>query len=384
MLWPTLIAGVGGLGVAEAVAYFASHEDQQRSTVLSTSLVLGLAQSVVLVLAGLLLLPYVLSDRSPGLLRMALFYLWIIPLYPLTLYPLSVLQGRMELAAFNISRLSVSISYTCLLVALAWPRWVTIQNALAASLASSMIALIVVAWFVLTKGYMARIVHAELWPQLLAFGGKLHIGNIAGLVVARIDIVALTFLASSAELGSYVVATALGMTASLIPTSVSMVTYPLFSRQDPASLPLLLSRFLLVAGVLAACAGPILVIALPWTLPFLFGPTFRHATAMAQILVVAYLLRGSNTMLTSVVRSRNRPLRASLGEVFGLAVMVLLIPVLTPRFGGIGTAYSVAASAIVMMLWMIVQSVRTAGLTAQNLVQYWAADIRQARYSARR
>jgi O-antigen/teichoic acid export membrane protein len=261
--------------------------------------------------------------------------------------------------------------------------WLTVQSAVAASLASSVVALIVVSWFVLTKGYIASTVHAELWPQLVAFGGKLHIGNMAGLIATRVDIIVLTFLASSAELGSYVVGTALGMAASLIPTSVSMVTYPIFGRESATSFPLLLSRFLLTAGLLTACVGPLLVIALPSTLPYVFGPTFLRATAMAQILVFAYLVRGWNTMLTSVVRSRNRPFRASLGEVFGLSVMVLLLPLMTSMWGGLGAAYAVTAGAIVTLLWMMVQLVRTAGLTAQSLIHYWSADIRQVLQSIR-
>ena len=383
MLWPPLIAGVGGLGLAEAVAYFTSREDEKRSVVLSSSLVLGVAQSGFLVLVGFLLLPHLLSDRSPRLLGSASLYLWIIPLFPLTLYQLAVLQGRMDLGAYNISRLSSSITYTSLLLGLSGLKAVTLQNALTASIAASMATLIVVSAVVLSKGYAGTTVRLDLCLQLLAFGGKLHIGNIANLVAARIDIIALTFLASSAELGNYVVASAVAGVASLVPSSASVVIYPLSSRQAPASMPLVLSRFFLVAGLLTVCVGPILVLALPSTLPFVFGSTFRPGIAMAQILVLAYLIRGWNGMLTSAVRGRNRPLHASLGEVFGLAVMAVLLALLTPRFGGVGAAYAVAFGAAAMLLWMIFQSFRVSGLNTRSLVKYWMADIYRVRHSAR-
>lgn len=382
MLWPPLIAGIGGLGVAEATAYVASREDLKRSSVLSSSLVLAVAQSAVLMLLGYLVLPHLLSGRSGSLLGPAYLYLWIIPLIPLALYQMAVLQGRMDLRAYNLSRLSSSITYTSLLIGLAGWKAVTVENALIASLAASIVTLGVVSAVVVSRGYAGAPVRFDLWLKLLSFGGRLHVGNIANMLAARIDIIALTFLASSAELGNYVVASAVAGVANLVASSTGVVIYPLSSRQAAASMPLFLSRFLLVAGLLTVCVGPILVLALPWTLPIVFGPTFQRGMAMAQILVVAYLIRGWGGLLSTVVRGRNRPLRASLGEVIGLIVMALLLPLLTPQFGGVGAGYAVAFGATAMLLWMILQAFRASELTVHKLFQYWKADIHRVRHRA--
>src|SRR6202022_3096555 len=82
LLWPALLASLGGLGVAEAVAFYASKETTRWSQALTSALVIGVPQSVVLMLVGLLVLPLALAGQPAFVLQAALLYLLVIPLYP--------------------------------------------------------------------------------------------------------------------------------------------------------------------------------------------------------------------------------------------------------------------------------------------------------------
>src|SRR5437899_231218 len=49
MLWPTLLASIGGLGIAEGITFFSGREANRQSTILTSGLALGAIQSIVLV-----------------------------------------------------------------------------------------------------------------------------------------------------------------------------------------------------------------------------------------------------------------------------------------------------------------------------------------------
>src|SRR6266851_6674668 len=104
MQWPLIFAGLAGVGIPDAVAYFSAHRTGGRSSVLSSALALGVVQSAAAMVIGVLFLPLLLSGSSTSVLYGALLYLLIIPLHPPTLYPNGVLQGARDLRAFNIAR----------------------------------------------------------------------------------------------------------------------------------------------------------------------------------------------------------------------------------------------------------------------------------------
>lgn len=374
MLWPTLIAGIGGLGVAEAVTYLSGRNSARSDEVLNGSLVLGLLQSVALMGIGWLIVPHVLAGTASEVVDASLLYLLVIPLYPLTLYPLGFLQGRLLLGRFNIARICVHVIYTVALVALWAAQSVSIRSALIASLVATFVTCLITLWLVARRLEIRPSLSLSIIRALLAYGAKLHIGNVATLVTQRADLVALSVMAPAAVLGNYVVASSIGLGAALIPSAVSMVLFPIFSNQEKDSVPRGLARFLLAASGVTMIAGPVLAVALPWTLPYLFGSAFAAARATATVLVLAYLVRGWSQMVTAILRGTGAPFLASAGELIGLIVTAALLIRLVPGNGAYGAAIAVLAGASAALMWVLVQSFRTSRLTAPRMLSYWSAD----------
>ena len=382
MLWPTLIAGVGGLGIAEAITYYTGRDGERSGEVLSSALLVGIVQSVILLAAGWLLVPHLLAGKPSGVLDVTRLYLWIIPLFPLTLYPLAVLQGKLLVGRFNLARASVHVMYTAALITLWGVHAVTVHSALEASLLATILTFVLTFWLVTTRVHI-RLVSLAVVRSLLSYGAKLHLGNVAALIAQRVDLLALTFLASSAALGNYVVASAMGAGAALIPSAVSTVLFPLFSKRESDAVPKGVARFVLLAGAVTVIAAPFLALVLPWVLPFLFGPAFAAARATSMILVLAYLIRGWNQMLSSILRGTGRPIAASVGELGGLVVMTAFLVALVPRSGAYGAAIAVLIGACSMFAWVGFQTLRGSRLTRKRLLSYWSADIAAFRHLIR-
>jgi len=375
MLWPTLIAGLGVLGVSDAVVYLVGKDGDRSADLLSGSLLVGIIQSVLLLGVGWLLVPYVLAGKPADVVNASLFYLWFVPLALLTGYLLALLQGRLFLAPFNLARASVHIFYTGALLCLWLIHGVTIRAALGATLAASCVTLLLTFWFVVKRVPLRPHLSRTVIRSLLTYGAKLHIGNVATIVVQRADLLALILLVPAAVLGQYVVASAIGMGAGLIPTAASLVLFPTFSNHEQDDLPRSVARFLMVAGGFTVVAGPVLTLLLPWTLPFLFGAAYASAVPTSMILVLAYLIRGWNQMFFSILRGTGHALSASTGELGGLVVMIVLLALLVPRYEGSGAAVSVLFGACATLTWVVLKTLTASRLTAQLLIAYWSSDV---------
>jgi O-antigen/teichoic acid export membrane protein len=383
MLWPTLLASLGGLGIAEGVTYFSGREANGPSRILTSGLALGAVQTLVLLLLGSLLLPLFLAGKAAAL-SAAFFYLLIIPLYPLTLYPIGLLQGRMNLRAFNVARLSVHVAYTGFLVALWTQKAVTVRSALAALVAATTITAILSFCLIARRGYVVWRADSDELRALIAFGAKLHLGNVATIIASKLDIVVLTIFASAQALGIYVVASAVGTVVGLVPGAVGMVLYPRFVRLSGADRQMTLSRLLLVGITVTLSAGPVMAIVLPRLIPFIFGTAFASAVPVAELLVAGYLIRGYNGMLVAVLRGAGQPLRASIGEMIGLILFAVCLPVLTGRFGSIGTATALTIAAAATLVWMVIQASSATRLSLRRLWSLWRADVTWLAASSRR
>jgi O-antigen/teichoic acid export membrane protein len=274
------------------------------------------------------------------------------------------------------------VFYTAALLTLWGVHAVTVHSALEASLLATIVTFVLTFWLVATRVHI-QLVSLSIIRSLLAYGSKLHLGNVAAVVAQRVDLLALTFLAPSAALGDYVVASAMGAGASLIPSAVSTVLFPLFSKRETDGVPRGVARFMLLAGTITFGTGPILAVVLPWMLPYLFGPAFTQARPTSMILVLAYLIRGWNQMLSSILRGTGRPIVASVGELGGLVVMAAFLLALVPGSGAYGAAIAVLIGACLMFAWVGFQTLRGSQLTTQRLLSFWSSDIAALRHLVR-
>jgi O-antigen/teichoic acid export membrane protein len=377
LLWPPLLAGLGAIGIAEAVAYYTTKEGTRRSGALTSAMGIGLPQSLALMLVGLIILPVALTGKPAFVLHAAFLYLLVIPLYPLTLYPLAVLQGRLSFGSFNVARIVVHIGYAALVMVLWLFGRLDVFAAMAASLVATLMSCIASLSLVLLHGYVDWRPTSWLFRSLLSFGAKVHVGNVAGVIGTRLDVLLLSFLPLATALGHYSVATSVASSVALIPNAVSLLLYPAVSRDLPHARPQRLSRVLLVGTVLTVAFVPLALILVSPVVPLVFGAAFRSAVPIAQVLIAGYLLRGWAAMLAAVVRGAGHPFTASLGDVFNVVVFAPLLVILVPAASGIGAGMALTAAAAVQVTWLGVQAFRLTGLTGRSMFETWTAELRR-------
>src|SRR5881392_273525 len=80
VLWPSMLAAVGSLGIADAVTFHAARTPRRIGAIVGTGLVLGLAESIGLMCLGVVVLPLVLGHDGGGVVALARWFLFFIPL----------------------------------------------------------------------------------------------------------------------------------------------------------------------------------------------------------------------------------------------------------------------------------------------------------------
>jgi len=283
IIWPSVLAGVGSLGLADAATFHAARRTAAATVVVGSAVALAVIQSLALVAVGGLIVPLALSGYDGEASRAALLYLLFIPLNLLTLALLGVLNGLERFRAFNALRLLVIAGSAGGIGGLWLGDSLTVLAAAVVYLVANGLTLTGAALAVARTldgrprfdGSVAR----GLW----AYGIRSHTSSVPLIMNERLDQLLISVVLAPVQLGLYVVAVTLTSITSLIGSSVAMVSLPTIARLEDGPSRRELARkhiSLTLIGSLAVTA-PLVVGAGP-LIGLLFGPAFRGAVPAAR------------------------------------------------------------------------------------------------------
>ncbi len=228
ILWPTLLAFLGDLGMAEASTFFAARGYELRSLV-GTGLAFALAQSLVLITIGLLLLPLVLEQQREFVLDTAQLYLLFIPVNIIMLNLLGILNGLHRFTWFHALRFSAYGLMMLALVALAGLGDLTVRSAALTYLIANCIIMVTAAAVVQRESGSAPKIDLGVGRSLIGFGLKTQTSAAPALLNERLDQLLVSVVLPPATLGLYVIAVTLTSGTVLIGMAVSLVALPMIS-----------------------------------------------------------------------------------------------------------------------------------------------------------
>jgi O-antigen/teichoic acid export membrane protein len=347
MLWPGLIAALGGLSLNTAAAYASARDDAHPGTIFATVSALAGALSIVLVLVGLAVIPFAHAGQASIVVTLATLALSFIPLNLLGLSWMAILQGRLAIAAFNVLRALMPFGYvTFILVALALGRADLTGFVLAFLAATALVAVGALA-VLADRGCVGVAASRRLAAELLRYALSSHLGYAIAVLAQRLDQALIALFLAPEELGLYVVALASGGATMLVAATMELVAFPkAAAAQDAAERAAVVGRYIRAAIALAVLAAAVLIPLLPWLIGLLFGPAFAAAAAPARILALAALPGAAKAVLNAGLRGAGRPLEVARIESVVLVVLAAALVVLLPRGGVVGAAWAVVTAQI--------------------------------------
>jgi O-antigen/teichoic acid export membrane protein len=339
VLWPSMLAAVGSLGNVEATTFHAGRMRVALGSLVSTTLMIAITESLVLVGLGLLIAPIVYQDYGSGTLTVALLFLTFIPLNLSTLSLMAVLNGVQRFQLYQILRLSVVFVTLVLLAGLALAGELSVESAVVSYLAANAITTAAAAILVAHAVRSLSRPRLTLARQLLSFGLRSHTSAVPGLFNQRLDQLVISVFLAPAKLGLYVIATTLTSATAVVGYSVAMVALPTLARLEPGTERTATGRRLVVLTLVlsAGVSVPLFVLA-PQIIDVFFGRGFHAATDAARVLLIGAVFFSMARTLEASLQGVGRPLSAGAGELVALGVTLIGLAVLLPMLGLVGAA----------------------------------------------
>jgi O-antigen/teichoic acid export membrane protein len=354
ILWPALLAGLGNMGIYESTVFFASRGDHDVRVITASSFMSALGMSIIVVSIALAVIPAVLGHFGSSIVRTCLLYLSWVPLNLLTYAAAGVLVGRRKNAAFNRSRFIypvVTVSSLMLLVLTGHPSVgaVAVVYVLAAAVAFG---------YLTSSLARSRLVGLRpdwrLTREILAYGFKAHVGNVAGLANDRADQAIVSIFLAPVYLGYYAVAVTVSSVVSLLGSSMATAALPAVAGATDDSERNRLFAVTVKVTLWGSLIGSLALLPMaPLVIHLFFGKRFLPAILSAEILAVACFAYSVSRVLTAGLVGLRRPWIASSGQVIGLIVTIMGLSFLVPWLGIVGAALATLLAYFTTLAYLI-------------------------------
>lgn len=386
MLWAGLVAELGSLGLYDALLYRAASGLARPRALFAAMAAFTLILSAALIAVGLAVMFVVFADDPGELRRLAQFYLvGYLPSYLAALFVAAMFQGRIEMVAWNVVRALVPAAYLIAIGAalllgaadVAGFAWAFV----AAHVASAMLGLALAA----RRGWIGFSAEWSELRALLAYGIKVHVGELLNTIRQRLDQALVSLWLPAADLGLYVVALTVANAPQILVHTIANVAFPKISQQaTPEGKLVVFGRYFrfamattfIIVALLAGLSG--------WLVPLLFGAPFAPSVPVTYILLLGALPFAAKLMFMQALKAWDRSLLISRAELYGLAVAAGALLLLLPRLGLAGAAWSLVAAQCVAAAAMAVSMSRDLGLAMRSLCRPSSDDWQLAVEFARR
>jgi O-antigen/teichoic acid export membrane protein len=369
MLWPSLIAALGNLGLREAFTYEIARRPENRAVLTGHAILIALAQSVPLMALGWLLLPWLTRSHNADVTQAGLFFLLLIPANLLAGHTLGLLQGNLDIPFFNSVRLSVNLVYLLVLLWLWWIGRVTVWNATGALLLANLVTMTLSVGGVLAKYGVVWKLQRPLSRDLFAYGIRNHAGSLTFLFNQRADQMLMALLLTPVQLGWYTAAVNISGLARLVSTAFATLVFPKVTGQSADQQRHVTCFYSRLNTMATTGAGLALLLTIPALIPLIYGGEYRPSILPALVLTVGTLFVGVGQVWAGSLRGLGKPGEPARAEAISLVVTVIGLTLTLPLWGIMGAAWTSLVAYLIASWYMFVQLRRLLGTGLWSLIR---------------
>lgn len=377
ILWPSLIAALGALGITESVIYHTANRSEPPARIFASTMVVGATLSTVLMAVGLVVVPLAYADYRPEVRDIAYLFLLIIPIGYFAHHMTSMFQGGLKLGVWNLLRTLVHVNYVVFILLFLFADYVSVRGFAAAFLLANLCLVIVAIGFLNREGWIGWRPRLKTIKSLLRYGLKAH--PTAALMIAgeRLDQVLIAIWLAAVDLGLYVVALAVAGAASLLGSTISHIAFPKIANQpSDQGKAEVLGRYMRLTVVVTLVAAAALFALAPWLVRLLFGEAFLPSVPVVRVLVLGALPLACRLVFRAGFLAYDQGLLVSKVSLFGLVVSAVALILLLPAYGIVGAAWAVMIAQWLSFALMANLARRNLGTSLLQLFRPRAEDWR--------
>ncbi len=362
ILWPSIIASLGSLGVKEALTFQQAKGSQPASRLAGAAFLLAAVQATLLCALGLVLIPLLTQAQEPGITQISSVYLLVIPANLAAQYSLGLLQGNLEIHRYNLNRLLVSALFALAVLLLWASNHVSVNSLVLSLLMANSIAALVAVLTVLIRFGVRWTLDLHLMRTILDYGLRNHLGSISYQLNQRADQMILAIFVAPQELGWYTVSASVAGIATLASGAFAVVVFPKVAMLEESERFEVTSRYSRYNVTLTLLFAGALLIATPFLIPILYGSDFAPSVLPAEILILSTVFVGIGQAWAGVMRGLGRPLVPAKAELLSLVATVIGLALLLPLYGIIGAAVTSFGAYLIAAVFLYLQLHRSLGV----------------------
>jgi O-antigen/teichoic acid export membrane protein len=339
LMWPGIFAMLAEIGLPTAYKFWTAKDPQKVSALFSNAVLMTGVLGMAMLALAWYLIPQLIGQRTPNVLRLAQIYALVVPMTLLTDLIRGLLEGARRfhwVAALRLIFFGVqAVSY----VILWFGGRLTLTTAMYTMIGSSVMSLIV-ALIAITRELKPR------WePSFADFKATLHFGSrdypgvLTEFVNWRLDLMILGSVGSSIAIGLYSVAVKLSDITTVLASSVGDALMPevaASTKEDESTA--IVTRSLR----LTLCAHLILLVPLwimaPYILQFAYGSGFVPVTSVLRLLMIASVIWSGGAIVISGLNGLGHPGLSSTARLSAAVVMIVALLTWLPKWGIRGAA----------------------------------------------
>ncbi|MEX2454895.1 MAG: oligosaccharide flippase family protein [Rhodospirillaceae bacterium] len=385
LLWPALIADMGALGVNTAASYHTARRSFSPERIFAGTAVIVAVLSPVLMGIFALLMPVLFADYRADLILVGAIFLVFIPVHLGSHCLISQLQGAQEFTLCNLLRAVLPYAYLVFVLLCVWLFEASPENFAYAFLGANVVAFAAGLLFAGRRGWISLRASREVVRALLSYGARFHVSMLLAIANRRLDLILITLVLPPAQLGLYVVATAVQGLPMLVASTMDILVFPkIAAGADEAERQAVLARYLRATLILVVPATIVLLVIAQWLVRVVFGEAFAGATDVVRILLVAGLPFTFKTLASSYFRAGNRMAVVSKAEMIGMIVSAAALFALVPAFGIVGAAIAQVFAFLVPAAYILLRARIDLRLDLLSLVRFDGEDAILLRDAMRR
>ncbi|HJZ81240.1 MAG TPA: oligosaccharide flippase family protein [Pyrinomonadaceae bacterium] len=359
LMWPAIFSMTAQIGLPQAYRFWTAKRPDCVSGLYSNAIIFTLVIGLLTLVLAELLIPHLIGHRSPEVLRLARVYLLTIPALMLTDLTRSLLEGARRFTWVGVLRLILFGVQLVSYIGLWSIKRLTVESAtytMVAAVVASLVLSLIAVWRELRPNWGPKL--ADL-GMTLRYGIRDYPGVLTEFVNWRLDLIMLVGIASSTDIGLYVVALRLADITSVLASSVSDALMPeVAATKESDRATLMLTRSLRLTTLAHALVLIPLWILAPFILRFAYGESFVEVAEVWRLLMFASLVWSAGAVVISGLNGLGHPGLSTIARIAAASVMVVTLLAWLPTRGIEGAAlaniagYSVMfVVALICLLW---------------------------------
>ena len=351
LMWPAIFSMATEIGLPQAYRFWTAKRPECVSALFSNAVIFTLVIGFVTLGLAEVLIPHLIGERSPEVLRLARIYLLVIPVLMLTDLARGLLEGARRFTWVGVLRL-IFFGFQCATYIVLWfVGRLTVASAaytLIGSTVTSLVVSLIAVWYELRPRWRPEL--SELGTTL-RYGVRDYPGVVTEFVSWRLDLIMLVGMASSSAVGLYAVALRLADITSTLASSVGDALMPEVAaskKADEATKVVTRSLRLTILCHLLILAP--LWIAAPFILRFAYGTGFLPVTNVLRLLMLASVIWSAGAIIISGLNGLGHPGLSASARIAAALVMVVTLLSWLPTRGIQGAALASLTGYSVMFL----------------------------------